>query len=219
MLTRARWWTGLAAIAVTLSLGACSGGGVSAPPASSPAEVPPTSDATPVAAIVTTLQFSGSAVRTLDAGGEPVSTTAFDDGSAAVVELITTTVGMAPEVSDETEEGCAGPHTSFQWDGAVVTAWTGTAGFVVGITSPTLGGIRLETTGGFAPGDDIAAFAAAAPADNVGHPTDTDTFLAFDVLSRTASDGYSSPVGAVGYAIDGVLTSVLTPAEWSSFYC
>ena len=211
----ARW---AVSAAVVLLLGGCSASGAGAPREPSPSSTPTAVEERP-AAVAATLSFSASDVRALDAAGEPLSTAGFGEGPGAVVTLLTDTVGSSPVVSEETEQGCAGPHTSYQWDGAVVTAWTGTTAFVVGITASSLGGIRIETTGGFAVGDDIVAFAAAAPAENVGHPSDSDTFVAFDVASRTSSGDYESPVGSVGYATDGVLQSIVTPGEWSSFLC
>lgn len=85
-------------------------------------------------------------MRALDATDEPLTTVAFDEGSAAVVELVTEMVGAVPVMYDETEVGCAGSHTSYQWDSAMVTSWAGSMEFIVGLTAPSLGGIRLETT-------------------------------------------------------------------------
>jgi hypothetical protein len=197
--------------------------GCAAMPAPSPqtagsASATPTAEETPEPAVAASLRFSGSAAESVDADGATIASVPFDEGAAAVVDLLTTTSGIAPETAVE-EEGCASPHTSYQWDGVALTAWTGSSDFIVGFSAAALGSVRLETTGGFTVGDDITAFAAAAPAENVGHPNDTDTVVAFDVVSRTSHDAYTSPVGAVGYAVDGVLTSLMTPGEWSAFYC
>ena len=212
---RARW---VVAAAAVLVLGGCSATGAVSPPVAPPSATPTVVEERPVAAAAT-LRFSASELHALDIAGEPVATVAFGGGPAAVVELVADTVGTAPVVSEVDEEGCAAPHTSYRWDGVVLTAWAGSSDFVVGITTSSLGGIRIDTTGGFAVGDDIVAFAAASPAENVGHPSELDTFVAFDVASRTSSGEYTSPVGAVGYATGGVLDSIMTPAEWSSFLC
>ena len=91
---------------------------------------------------------------------------------------------------------------------------------MITLTAATNGAVRLETTGGYAPGDDISAFAATLPADRIGRTPTAALFVAFDVVSTTTAGDYTSPVGAVGYLPDGaVLQTVDTPGEWSSFLC
>jgi len=213
----ARRWRGLVALPlVALVLAGCA----TATDDGAPTQ-PPTGSPTPSAtasAPAVALRLSGSELAAVDAGGATVVAASFDGGPDAAVDLISHTTGSEPTVTAETE-GCAGPLTSYEWDGAVVTAWTGSDGFVVAFSVPELGGVRLESSGGFAVGDDITAFASTAPAEDVGHPNETDTFVAFDVVSRTSTGDYASPVGAVGYATGGVLSSLIAPGEWSSFYC
>ena len=197
-----------------------------ASPGLAPVAVPsrtPSATPTPEAApepTVAVLQFSGSDIRALGADAVEVDTVELSAGAASVVAFLSDAVGIEPAISEETDEGCAGPHTRYQWTGIDVTAWTGSDDFVVGVSQSTAGGVRLEATGGFAPGDDVSAFSASAPPANVGSMGGTNTLIAFDVVSRSTYGDYDSPVGAVGYAPDGViLQSLVTPGEWSSFLC
>lgn len=209
-------------VAVTLVSVALLTGCAPTPPAASP--VTPSAGSTPpptvAPAVVAALQFSGSDIRAFAADAMEIDAVGFADGADAVVTFIADTVGIEPTMTEEADEGCAGPHTRYQWPGVDVTAWTGSDEFVVGVSEPTVGGIRLEATGGFAPGDDVSAFSAAASPANVGSMGGTNTLIAFDVVDRSIHGEYDSPVGAVGYAPDSVtLQSLITPGEWSSFLC
>jgi hypothetical protein len=172
-----------------------------------------------IAPAVAVLQLSGSDIRALGADAVEIDAVELSAGADVVVAFLSDAVGNEPAVSEETE-GCAGPHTRYQWTGLDVTAWTGSDDVVVGVSASSAGGIRLEATGGFAPGDDVSAFSAAADPANVGSMGGVNTLVAFDVVSRSAQGEYNSPVGVVGYAPDGVtLQSLITPGEWSSFLC
>jgi hypothetical protein len=191
-------------------------------PAASSASDPVANTPAPIVepAVATVLQFSGSDIRALGADSVEIDSVELSAGADSAVAFLSDAVGVAPAVSEETDEGCAGPHTRYQWAGLDVTAWTGSDDFVVGVSASTTGGIRLEATGGFAPGDDVSAFSASADPANVGSMGGANTLVAFDVVSRSTHGEYDSPVGAVGYSPDGVtLQSLVTPGEWSSFLC
>ena len=208
--------------AVIVVSGALLTGCASTLPAASPARAPGLDTPTPTVApaAVAVLQFSGSDIRALGADSVEIDSVKLSAGADSVVAFLTDAVGIVPAASEETDEGCAGPHTRYRWTGLDVTAWTGSDELVVGVSESAAGGVRLEATGGFAPGDDVSAFSAAADPANVGSMGGTNTLIAFDVVSRSTYGDYDSPVGAVGYAPDGArLQSLITPGEWSSFLC
>jgi hypothetical protein len=162
----------------------------------SSAAEPPTS-ASPSASVTPPVD-----VRSTDADRVTIDSVEFSGGPAAVVDFIATALGLEPTVTEE-EEQCAPAHTRYGWEGVAVTQWAETAEFVVGFDESTIGSVRIETSGGFAVGDDVSAL-----------------FVAFDVVDTVTQGEYSSPRGAVGYVPGGsVLQSVLTPGEWSSFLC
>lgn len=206
----------LAGCAPVAATGSPGSGSASRPdPTGSPSATPSPTAATPIVA----LRFSGSSVQSIDSAGATVAEAPFAGGVDATVRFVSDALGAEPDVADN-EAQCAGANTSYRWDGLLATAWTDAPGFVVTFSAPKSGDVRLETSGGFAPGDDVAAFAATLPETSVGRPGGTDLFLAFDVVSTTVVGDYSSPVGAVGYAPDGaILQSVATPGEWTSFLC
>jgi hypothetical protein len=209
------------AVAVALALSACAStpqrNEVSASPNPRPSVAAPTPSA---AAPVTTLRFSGSAVQGLDSSGATVAAEPFSAGVDATVRLVSEALDAEPVVADNPAE-CAAANTSYQWDGLLAIEWTGSAGFSISFSAPSSGDVRLETSGGFAPGDNVEAFVAALPESDVGRPGGDELYVAFDVVSTTTDGGdYVSPVGAVGYVPDGAtLQSVVTPGEWSSFFC
>lgn len=168
---------------------------------------------------VAALRVSGSDLQLLAADGTPLDGRRFSDGAEAVVGLISDGLETEPTVSDE-EAQCAAAHTEYSWPGISLAAFTGSADFVLTLSAATSGDVRLETAGGYAPGDDVSAFVETLPADRVGRTPGPDLFVAFDVVSTTTQGEYTSPVGAVGYLPDGaILQTILAPGEWSSFLC
>jgi len=197
--------------AAALVLGGCSAVAVPDAKPSASASVAPA----PVAA----LQFSGSDVRSLDADQQALESVGFSDGSAAVVDFVATALDVEPTVTEE-EAQCAGAHTRYAWEGITVTQWADTPEFLVGLDVSSIGAVRIETTGGFAVGDDVSAFIETQPAENVGRPGGDDVVVGFDVVDTVTEGEYTSPIGAIGYVPGGaVLASVITPGQWSSFYC
>lgn len=182
------------------------------------------SDSTPnavssTAVAITTLQFSGSDVNALDADEQSIDAVTFAEGATAVVELVSDVLEIAPTVT-ENEEQCAGANTQYSWDGLTVVQWAGTTDFTTSFTAASIGDVRLEATGGYAIGDDVSAFAANPSTQSSKAPNTDDLFVAFDPVSTVTREGYTSPIGAIGYLPDGsVLASVITPGEWSSFLC
>jgi hypothetical protein len=213
----------LAALLAAFALSACASGAAGPGTAGKP-EPRPSVAATPspsaaAAGQATTLRFSGSGVQALDSAGTTVAQEQFANGAGATVRLVSDALGAEPMVADNAAE-CAAANTSYQWDGLLATEWTGGSGFILTLSAPTGGDVRLETTGGFAPGDDVAAFVGTLPETSVGRPGGSDLFVAFDVVSTTTDGEYTSPVGAVGYVPDGAtLQTVVTPGQWSSFLC
>jgi hypothetical protein len=201
--------------AAALMLGGCS---AAAAPEAEPSASPSASvGAEP--ATVAALQFSGSDVQSLDADQNALESVGFSEGSAAVVDFVSTVLDVEPTVTEE-EAQCAGAHTRYAWEGITVTQWADTPEFLVGFDVSSIGAVRIETTGGFAVGDDVSAFIATVPADNVGRPGGDDVVVGFDVVNTVTEGEYTSPIGAVGYVPGGaVLASVITPGQWSSFYC
>jgi hypothetical protein len=179
---------------------------------------PAAAEETPVApAPVEVLELSGSRVQALAAGGVVVRSAAFAEGPAAVVDLITSVAG-APEVT-EVEETCASAQTFYLWDGMTLSHWAGGDEFVVTAHAPTAEGVAIEITGGHSVGDDVSTALSALPEADVDSLGEGDAYASFDTVSRSVHDTYDSPVGAVGYVVDGTLTSIVTPGEWSSFLC
>jgi hypothetical protein len=178
----------------------------------------PTTDPTPEPAAVATLQFSGSDVQSLDDGGEQIAVAEFEGGADAVVGFIAEALDTKPEIEDFPAE-CAAAGRLYDWGELTLVTWVNSDEFRLTIATPEVAGVRLETTGGFAPGDDVSEFIATLPEEDKS-PGDIAGFYAFDVVSYVSEGEYTSPVGAIGQAPDGVtLVSVLTPAQWSSFYC
>jgi hypothetical protein len=205
----------LSGIALAAGMALLVGGCSSA--AEPPTSASPSASVTPP--VVAALEFSGSDVRSTDADRVTIDSVEFSGGPAAVVDFIATALGLEPTVTEE-EEQCAPAHTRYAWEGVAVTQWAETAEFVVGFDESTIGSVRIETSGGFAVGDDVSAFVQTLPAENVARQGGDDIFVAFDVVDTVTQGEYSSPRGAVGHVPGGsVLQSVLTPGEWSSFLC
>jgi hypothetical protein len=181
-------------------------------PAEAGVSAAPTAPAT-----VEVLVFSGTDVRALSAGGAELRAVDFAGGAAPVVALLSDAIGE-PTVN-EVGEQCAGAQTLYQWEGMSLSDWTDGDDFVLAIAGAASNGVAIETKGGFSVGDDVSTAVAAASAENVVRPGGG-TFVALDPVSRVSEGDYTSPIGAIGYLEDSTtLTSVITPGQWSSFYC
>jgi hypothetical protein len=216
---RSRAASGLVALAALALVAGCASATPAAPSAEPSGASTPAATATSAPVDIATLRFSGASVEALDADGETVSAESFAAGTDAIVAIVSEASGAEPTVTDN-EEQCAAANRSYAWPGLVLTAWADSSDFALSFDAATSGDVRLEVSGGFAPGDDVSSFVASQPEENLGRTSGADLFIAFDVISRVQSGDYVSPVGAVGYAPDGAtLQSVITPGEWSSFLC
>jgi len=216
----------LVALLLAVALSGCAGSSVDAvaAPSSSPTETStPTPDPTATAEVpapVTTVVLSGASVASADDSGATVQTLPYSGGPEGIVALIVAASGTEPVVT-EVAESCAAAHTSYQWDGVQLVAWSGSPQFTIVVSKATAGAVRVEAAGGYAVGDDVSQFVAAQSPENIGRFDDSgrQLFVSFDTVDTVVSGEYTSPLGAVGLVDSGTLSSIIAPGEWSSFLC
>ena len=207
---------------VALSGCATASSDVLAAPSSAPAETATASPSPTVEAPAqaTTVVLSGASVGSVDASGSTVQTLPYSAGAEGVVALFVAASGEEPVVS-EVAESCAAAHTSYQWDGVQVVAWATGPQFAIVVSRATVGAVRVEAAGGYAVGDDVSQFVSAQSPEDIGRFDDSgrQLFVSFDTVDTVVSGEYSSPLGSVGLVDSGILTSIVSPGEWSSFLC
>ena len=203
--------------------------GTPAPPSSSaqstPAAPVPTADAALPA--IATISIGATGVHTLDEAGQVIDSAVFADGPDALVAFLTEATGTAPadERDGDSDEGsCGPPSTISRWGDALQVTTRDTEipplynSTVTVRAAETDSGIRLESSTGFAVGDDGAAVLATLPAEQYIHEyNDLSGPLLFEISG--ASDDGKSYGGAALVSPDGLISAITAPASLSAFYC
>jgi hypothetical protein len=192
-------------------------GDTPAPTSTSSVTASPTPTAV-VPASVIAVTVSGASLSSIDATGAVVETVPFTGGAESLVPVLTEVSGVAPEVS-EVAESCSAAFTSYAWGDTRLLDFAGGDDFVVIVDGSSLGGVRIQTVGGYAVGDDMTQFVSTLPEEDLGRFDDSgrSLFVSFDTVERDSI--YNTPAGAVGLVDLGALTSVISPGDWGSFLC
>ncbi|WP_104194103.1 hypothetical protein [Cryobacterium sp. M25] len=184
----------------------------------------PTTTATPTQAAaptVSTIVMSGSRLVSQTPDGQTVQTAVLDDGPDTAIALLTNAFGTSPIQTEMTQdEACDAPSTHYVWDDAMLSV--SSIGFTVRFSGPSVAGIALRSSGGFAVGDNAQAFFDALPEDQA-HDEYNDGSGPF-VYDKVA-DG--APWGEDGSAFGGVallrpggvVKAIVAPDTTRAFYC
>lgn len=172
---------------------------------------------------VSTIQLSGSALTSETETGEPISSVAFADGTEASVAFLTSALGAEPEQSVPGEmEACNNVTARYSWgDTALVLDVWEPAGFVINMGESSVNGIRLQSSGGFAAGEDAQAFFDALPAelalDEYGDGTGP---FVYDKIADSAPWGDDNAYGGVALLQQGgIVNRIVSPDTTHAFYC
>lgn len=173
-------------------------------PIATGAPTPTTPPVDPLA-LVTAIVVRPDRLDLQDAGGTVLRTLSYDDDTASFVEALTAVLDEAPIVEDSFS-GSDLVNTTYTWRGLTVSDSLRTGlGYPVmnlGVTFdlPTLGdGVGVTTVSGFAPGDDLARFAAS-----VGAKYHEETAQNLIALESGPERGPSSVPGRINaYAVVG----------------
>ena len=209
-----------------LLLSACSAAPApgSTPPAIEEATPAATPSATPTPAAeptVSTVVMSGSGLVGQTSDGQIVQDAAFADGPDPAIALLTSAFGTSPVQTEMTQdEACDAPSTHYDWGDALLSV--SSTGFTVRFSNASVAGVALESSGGFAVGENAQAFFDALPEEQA-HDEYNDGSGPF-VYDKVA-DG--APWGEDGSAFGGVallqpggvVTSIVAPDTTRAFYC
>lgn len=196
----------------------------STPPATAVATPAATPTATPTPAAkptVSTVVMSGSGLVGQTSDGQTVQDAAFADGPDPAIALLTSAFGTPPVQTEMTQdEACDAPSTHYDWGDALLSV--SSTGFTVRFSNASVAGVALESSGGFAVGENAQAFFDALP-EAQAHDEYNDGSGPF-VYDKVA-DG--APWGEDGAAFGGVallqpggvVTSIVAPDTTRAFYC
>ena len=216
------------AVLAGLLLSACSAtpapGSTPTATAEDTAVATPTATATPTqtaAPTVSRVVMSGSQLVSQTSDGQTAQTAVFADGPDPAIALLTTAFGTSPVQTEMTQdEACGAPSTHYVWDDATLSV--SSVGFTVRFSGPSVAGIALQSSGGFAVGDDAQAFFDALPEEQARdeHSDGSGPFV-YDKVA----DG--APWGEDGSAFGGVallqpgglVTAIVAPDTTRAFYC
>ena len=182
---------------------------------------PPATPTQAAASTVSTIVMSGSRLVSQTSDGQTVQIAVFADGPRTAITFLTTTFGKSPVQTEMTQdEACDAPSTHYDWDDASLSV--ASTGFTVKFSGPAVAGIALQSSGGFAVGDNAQAFFDALPEDQA-HDEYNDGSGPF-VYDKVA-DG--APWGEDGSAFGGVallqpggvVTAIVAPDTTRAFYC
>ena len=189
---------------------------VSTPPATPTAT--PTQTAAPT---VSTIVMSGSGLLSQTTEGQTVQTAVFADGPDTAIAFLTTVFGRSPLQTEMTqEEACDAPSTHYDWDNALLSV--SPVGFTVRFSGPSVAGIALQSSGGFAVGDNAQAFFDALPEEQARDEYDDGSGpFVYDKVADGAPWGEDgSAFGGVALMQPGgVVKAIVAPDTTRAFYC
>lgn len=198
----------------------------STPPATAAATAPPTTTppATPTPSAepaVATVVMSGSRLVSQTADGQTVQTAAFADGPDAAIAFLTTAFGAPPVQSEMTEaEACDAPSTHYGWGDAMLSV--SSIGFTVRFSGPAAAGIALQSSGGFAVGENAQAYFDTLPEEQAHDEYNNGSGpFVYDKVADGAPWGEDgSAFGGVALLQPGgVVTAIVAPDTTRAFYC
>ncbi|TFD48879.1 hypothetical protein E3T55_12575 [Cryobacterium frigoriphilum] len=196
-------------------------------PGSSPSATPAGSTSTAQAPTqeptVSTIELSGTALTSETATGEPISTVAFRDGTDASVAFLTDALAAEPEQSVPGElEACAEVTARYSWgDTALVLDVWEPAGFVMTLGESSVNGVRLQSSGDFAAGEDAQAFFDALPAElALDEYNDGTGPFVYDLVAGSSPWGEDNAYGGVALLQQGgIVSRIVSPDTTRAFYC
>ncbi|HSP51518.1 MAG TPA: hypothetical protein VLO00_01365 [Cryobacterium sp.] len=184
----------------------------------------PTATATPTqtaAPTVSTIVMSGSRLLSQTTEGQIMQTAVFADGPDPAIALLTTAFGTSPVQTEMTpEEACGAPSTHYAWADATLSV--SSVGFTIRFSGPSVAGIALQSSGGFAVGDNAQAFFDALPEEQARDQYgDGSGPFVYDKVADGAPWGEDgSAFGGVALLQPGgVVTAIVAPDTTRAFYC
>jgi hypothetical protein len=170
---------------------------------------------------VSTIVMSGSRLVSQTSEGQTVQTASFADGPDPAIALLTTAFGTPPVQTEMTQdEACDAPSIHYDWGDAMLSV--SSIGFTVRFSGPSVAGVALQSSGGFAVGENAQAFFDTLP-EELAHDEYNDGSGPF-VYDKVA-DG--APWGEDGSAFGGVarlqpggvVMTIVAPDTTRAFYC
>jgi len=175
---------------------------------------------------IATVSIGATGVDTLDDAGQVIDSAVYADGPDALIAFLTDAIGSEPvaERDGDSEDSCAAPSTILRWGDEVSVTKRDVESpplynsAVTVRAGETDTGIRLESSTGFAVGDDGAAILATLPADQyINEYNDSTGPLLFEV---SGTDDAGKAYGAAALVgTDGLVSAITAPASLSAFYC
>ena len=173
--------------------------------------------------------ISASDVSVEDAEGRLIAEHDYSGDAAGMVAMLTSAFGIEPayRAADPTQE--CGNNDGYRWieeaDGSGLILIDRLSALPAPYTQldvrlavPSVNGVAIITSAGFAIGDDVTAFVAALPEaqrDPNGGP-----FIWEVIATAEASSGVSQPFGGMAQtSVAGVASFIAAPGTASSFYC
>lgn len=174
--------------------------------------------------VVSTIVMSGTQLLSETKSGEPVAAVDFAEGTDEAVAFLTAALGTAPKQIPATDisEPCNNITARYSWggDALVLDVWE-PAGFVVTMREPSTNDVALQSSGGFAVGEDAEAFFDALPPEQAFSEYDdgSGTFV-YDMVAATPPWGEDNPYGGVAsLQPGGVVAAIAAPDTVRAFYC